>query len=121
MQKSVSLDNRSLFDMVNVAAGVALALSPWYLGYTGEPYAAWNAWIVGAAVALIAVVALVAFHQAEEWANGVLGLWALISPWALDFMQATAAAAAHFIAGLVVIALAAGSIWSATNRPLSTV
>lgn len=121
MRKSIALDNRSLLDMVNIAAGVALALSPWYLGYTDQPQASWNAWVVGSAVALIAIVALFAFHQAEEWANGVLGIWTLVSPWALGFMSVTGAAAAHIVAGLVVVALAAGSLWSTTNRPFSTV
>src|SRR5437660_1229864 len=48
-------------DVVNAVLGVCLALAPWALGFTGEVAAAWNAWIVGAAIALIAVGALVAF------------------------------------------------------------
>jgi SPW repeat len=67
MLKSLSSDNRAAFDVVNIIAGLGLLLSPWYLGYAAETYAAWNAWIVGAAVTLIAVAALYTFHQVEKW------------------------------------------------------
>lgn len=82
MLKSLSARNRTALDIVNVVAGLGLALSPWYIGFAADTYAAWNAWIVGAVIALIAIVALVTFHQAEEWANVVLGIWAAVAPWA---------------------------------------
>ncbi len=85
MLKSLSSYNRTAFDVVNIIAGLGLLLSPWYLGYAAETYAAWNAWIVGAAVTLIAVAALYTFHQVEEWTNVALGLWSVIAPWALGF------------------------------------
>lgn len=120
MLKSLSSNTRRAFHVVNIVAGLALLLSPWYLGYATETYAAWNAWIVGAAVMLIAVVALLAFHQVEEWANAGLGLWAAIAPWMLGFPAVASAMWAHVIAGLVVAILAVISLWFTTNRPLST-
>lgn len=120
MLKSLSADSRTAFDVVNIIAGLGLLLSPWYLGYTAETYAAWNAWIVGAVVTLIAVAALYAFHQAEEWINVVLGLWAVIAPWVVGFSAVVSAMWVHVIAGLVVAVLAAISLWFTTNRPLST-
>lgn len=120
MLKSLSSNNRTAFDVVNIVAGLGLLLSPWYLGYATETYAAWNAWIVGAAVTLIAIAALFAFHQVEEWANIGLGLWAVIAPWVLGFPAVASAMWAHVIAGLVVAVLAAVSLWFTTNRPLST-
>jgi hypothetical protein len=120
MLKSLSSNSRPALDIVNIVAGLGLFLSPWYLAYTGESYAAWNAWIVGAVVALIAIGALVAFREYEEWANLVLGLWSIIAPWALGFAAVTAAVWAHVIAGIVVAVLAAGNVWFVHNRPLST-
>lgn len=120
MLKSLSSYNRTAFDVVNIIAGLGLLLSPWYLGYAAETYAAWNAWIVGAAVTLIAVAALYTFHQVEEWTNVALGLWSVIAPWALGFSALPAAMWVHVVAGLVVAVLAAVSLWSTTNRPLST-
>jgi hypothetical protein len=119
MVKSLSFTNRTVFDVVNVIAGLGLLLSPWYFGFTTETYAAWNAWIVGTAIFVIAAAALFAFHEAKEWINLVAGLWAVIAPWALGFSAVTAAMWAHVIAGIVVAILAGGSIWFVRNRPLS--
>lgn len=121
MLKSLSSDHRTAFDIINIVAGLGLLLSPWYLGYAAETYAVWNAWIVGAAVTLIAVSALYAFHQVEEWANLVLGLWAVVAPWALGFSAVASAMWAHVIAGLVVAILAGVSLWLANGRSYSTV
>lgn len=120
MLKSLTSKNRTTFDIVNIVAGLGLLLSPWYLGYSAEAGAAWNAWIVGAAVVVIGGAALFAFHQAEEWINLVLGVWAVIAPWTLGFAAISAAATVHVIAGLIVAILAAINLWFTTNRPYST-
>ena len=119
MQKFLSPENRTALDVVNIVAGLGLALSPWYLGFTAESAATWDAAIVGLAVALIAAGTFFAFHQAEEIANFVLGLWAVIAPWALGYTAASAATLAHVVGGLVVAIVAAGSLWLSTRRPYS--
>jgi hypothetical protein len=58
--KSLSSNNRTAFDIVNIVAGLGLLVSPWLIGFAAETYAAWNAWLVGAAIAVIAAVALYA-------------------------------------------------------------
>lgn len=121
MTKSLSSNNRTAFDIVNIVAGLGLLIAPWLFGFAAETYAAWNAWIVGAAIAVVAVAALYAFYEAEEWINLVLGIWAAVAPWVLGFSAVTAAMWAHVIVGLVVAVLAAGSIWFSHNHPLSTV
>jgi hypothetical protein len=120
MKLSFNQIDRTALDVVNVVAGIGLAVSPWLAGYAGEAYAAWNAWIVGAAVALLAIGALTMFHQAEEWANLALGLWAIASPWLLGFSAVSGAVAFHVILGVIVAAFAAGGLWLAGNRPYST-
>ena len=77
--------SRPALDVVNIIAGVALVLSPWFLGYAAEAPAAWHAWIAGAVVVLIAAGALLAFHAYEEWANLVVGLWTVAAPWVIGF------------------------------------
>lgn len=111
--------NRTAFDVVNLIAGLGLLVSPWLLGYAAETSAAWNAWLTGAAVAVIAIVALVAYHQAEQWANLALGLWAIVAPWALGFAGVSAALTAHLVAGPVIAVVAAASLWFVNQRPLS--
>jgi hypothetical protein len=101
MKLSFNQIDRTALDVVNVVAGIGLAVSPWLAGYAGEAYAAWNAWIVGAAIAL-------------------LGLWAIASPWLLGFSAVSGAVAFHVILGVIVAAFAAGGLWLAGNRPYST-
>lgn len=120
MVKQLSLNSQSAFDALSIVAGLGLALSPWYLGFAAETTPAWNAGLVGAAIAVIGVIALFAFHQAEEWINGLFGLWSLISPWAIGFSAVSSAATAHVVAGILVLGAAVASLWFTTTRPYST-
>jgi hypothetical protein len=124
MLKSLSLDRRTTAESVNVIAvlaGLGLGLSPWYLGYAEAGAAAWNAWIVGAGIVVFAALTLFAFHQAEDWANLALGIWAAIAPWVLGFTTMSDATAAHVVAGVVAAIIAATSLWFASKRPYSTI
>jgi hypothetical protein len=112
--------SQQALDAVNIFAGVALALSPWLLGYVAESTAMWSAWVAGAIMTLIAAGALFAFRQYEEWANLVVGLWTVAAPWVLGFAGIAAAMWSHVLAGVVVAALAAVGLWFAGNRPLSS-
>lgn len=107
-------------DIGNVVLGVVLALTPWLFGFAHEAGAAWNAWIVGAAVAIIAIGALVSFYQWEEWLNLVLGLWAIVSPWVIGFSAIAAATYSHVVIGIIVAVLAAAELWLVHGRPMST-
>ena len=104
-------------DTASGIAGLALVLSPWLFAFTG--IAAWNAWIVGAAIALIAIGASVAFANWEEWTNLGLGLWAVVAPWILGFSDIAAAAYAHVLVGLLVAASAGVELWLIHRRPIS--
>ena len=119
MMKSLSSDNKNLFDIANIVAGLGLLLSPWYLGYAAEPHAAPNAWMAGAAVVLIALAALFAFHPAEDWTSLAVGLWAVISPWLIGFAELSSATTAHVVAGLIIAILASLRLWFSGNRPFS--
>jgi len=107
-------------DALSVVLGVCLALTPWVLGFAGEPAAAWNAWLVGAAIAVVAVGAFLAFRPWEGWVKFALGVWAIVAPWLLGFSHVDSAIYAHVIVGVMVAALSAIEIWVGRNRPLST-
>jgi len=109
-----------VIDIGNAVIGVCLALAPWLFDFAHEGSAAWNAWIVGAAVAIIAVGALVSFYQWAEWLNLVLGLWAIVAPWVIGFSAITAATYAHVVSGIMVATLAAVELWLLHGRPMST-
>lgn len=109
-------------DVGNLLLGVWLIASPWALGYTETPYALWNAYALGAIIAVAAAAALFAFHEWEEWVSMVLGLWLVVSPWALGFattvfaveVETTYAATWNFVfAGILVIGLASWATWDA--------
>lgn len=40
MLKSLSSNNRTAFDIVNIVAGLGLLVSPWLIGFAAETYAA---------------------------------------------------------------------------------
>lgn len=107
----------TVLDVASLVVGVALALTPWIFGFATETAAAWNAWVVGAAIALVAIGALVAFAEWEEWINLILGIWAIASPWALGFTAVSTALYAHVVAGLIVAVLAGLELWFARKRP----
>ena len=62
--------------------------------------------VVGIIIALAALVALFQVMAWEEWANVVLGVWLVISPWVLGFSGLGAAMWNAVIVGIVVAVLA---------------
>ena len=112
-------DSKMMLGAVNVIAGIVLAFSPWFLGYTMATAAAWNAWVVGAVLIAIALAAIYAHHQSEEWMSMIVGIWAIVSPWALGFAALSAAVTVHVPVGIIVAAVAAMILWVSNNRPMS--
>jgi ABC-type Fe3+-siderophore transport system permease subunit len=97
-------------DWINLVFGLWLFFSPWLLQYfTGRPYtdqtfASWNSIVFGAAVVFFAARTLFApkIKNWEEWANLILGLWLIASPWIWGFHTHSVAAANMVIVGLVI-------------------
>ena len=105
-----------LMDWVNLVLAVCLVISPWVLSFsTGAPM--YNAVISGLVIGLVAVGAIVAFAQWEEWVNLILGVWAIVSPFALGFAADTTAMWTHVVIGLAVAILAAVELWTVMRQP----
>lgn len=96
-----NLPNKA-FEWANVILGVLLVLAPFALGFAAETYAAWNAWILGAAIIVIAGIAIAQYGQWADWLLGIGGLWLIIAPFALGFSGLAAAMWTHVILGLAV-------------------
>jgi hypothetical protein len=64
-------------------AGLYLAISPWVVGFDGQPPMLFNNLIVGAAAALLGLGLSAAFDRTHRlaWTVPVLAIWAIISPW----------------------------------------
>jgi len=95
-------------DWVNLVLGVWLFVSPWVLGYA-DTTAAWNAYVLGAAIVVFAAIAASVPHAWEELVNAVLGVWLVISPFVLGFSGQTTVAYHTIIMGLLVAGFA---IWA---------
>ena len=77
----------------------------------------WSLYIVGIAVAALAVAAIYAFQAWEEWTNVGLGVWLLISPWALGFSSSTLLMWNAVIAGVLIAVLAGWAIAPPQDSP----
>lgn len=84
---------------------------PWVIGFASEAAPTWNAWIAGIVLGALAVATLSAFAEWEEWANLVIGLWLIVSPWLLGFMANINAMWTHVILGVLVAAISAWAVW----------
>jgi hypothetical protein len=75
-----------------------------------------DVWATGAAITAISIAAMLAFSDWEEWLNLLLGLWSIVSPWALGFMHTTAM---HVSIGLgtMVAFVAALELWLVNYDP----
>ncbi|WP_019936508.1 SPW repeat protein [Bordetella sp. FB-8] len=102
-------------DWAMTIVGLYVIVSPWVIPYfwpdsSISSLAQWNQVIVGAAVVIVAIAWLASAQIWEEYAMGIVGLWLLMSPWLLGFSREAAFALSAVIAGLIIIALAAGAL-----------
>lgn len=104
-------------NIITALSGAFLVASPWLFGFSGEQTAMWSAALIGLLAILVAVAGFVELRQWEGWVSVILGLWAIIAPWALGFAAMTAAMACHLGVGLVIAALAALELWMIHNNP----
>jgi hypothetical protein len=72
-------------DWLNVLVGAWLFFSPWLLKYSTMEKAAWDSYILGAAIALFALWTFFVPKAWEEWTIAILGVWLVASPLVLGF------------------------------------
>lgn len=103
-------------DWVMLAFAAWLFFSPFFLNYTSvSNVAAWNSYVLGAAVAVFSIWALIYPQKWEEWVNIVLALWLIVAPFVLQFYQTEAVAAWNqVILGLLI---GGDAIWALAQRP----
>jgi len=99
-------------DPLNALIGVGVVLSPWILGFQDEKVLMANAVVAGVALIALALGAIFVPRAWEEWTEGALGLWLVVSPWALGFSTHRVAMLSAVIAGIVVVALALWTLLS---------
>ena len=65
-----------------------------------------NAIIIGLALFAAALGAIFVPRAWEEWTEGVLGLWLIVSPWALGFGALHGPGSTAVVTGIAIAALA---------------
>lgn len=105
---------------LNIMAGIWLVLSPYIFSFN-DTAATWNSIILGALIGGVAAVHWFWATRATwlDWADGILGLWLVVSPFVL--MLGGAAGINNIILGVVVILLSIAGIFTeskiGTARP----
>lgn len=98
-------------DWANMVFGLLLAASPWLLQFTGLEAATLNAVIIGGLICALSALALTLLDRWEAYISGLLGIWAMLSPWLIGFTAYDMAMLAHLGFGALVVAVAAIEIW----------
>jgi hypothetical protein len=75
---------------INLLFGIWTIISPYILSVTHYPRALLNNVICGIVIALLALIrTLVPQQTAWSWTNVLMGVWLIISPFVLAFMNTT--------------------------------
>jgi hypothetical protein len=88
----------SVLDVYNLLLAAFLFVTPWLFGFTNGTAKA-DLWLDSAMIAAISIATMIAYANWEEWANFVLGIWLIVSPFLLGF---THTSAMHFSIGIGV-------------------
>ncbi len=99
----------SALDVYTGSFGLFLFLSPWLFVHANE-VARIDVWASGAANTAISIAVW------EEWFSLLLGLWSMVSPWALGFMH-TRAMHVSIGLGAMVTLVAALELWLVHYEP----
>jgi hypothetical protein len=93
-------------DPVSAVLGVWLLASPWILGFAEQTPPMVNAVVFGIALIATAVGATFVPRAWEEWTEGAIGVWLIISPWVLNFETLRNAMMSTVLTGIAVLVLA---------------
>jgi len=90
-----------IVDLTVASCAVLLAFAPWIFGFESG-IATWNACLSACAIVTAALAGLYQRHW--EWRIGI-GLWIVLSPVVLGFVQDEVATLIHMTVGLSIMAL----------------
>jgi uncharacterized membrane protein HdeD (DUF308 family) len=103
---------KNVQDWINLVCGVLLFVSPWALGFSGDPMAARTAWIGGVIIFFMGLVALMQFAEWEEWVALIVGALVIVAPWVLGFAAIHAAMWSCVVLGVIVGLSSISEIWA---------
>jgi hypothetical protein len=89
-------------------AGLFLAMSPWVVGFTGQPALTTSNLFTGIAVGLLALGFASAYGRTHRiaWVTPILGAWTIVAPWVVTGPTASdRAITSNVIVGAVCVLL----------------
>ena len=90
-------------DWVNVSLGAWLIIAPLVgVGQVNDA-AAWNSYLMGTLVAVVAAAAIVRVRLWEEWTNLFAGVWLILAPFSLHFVDQPDALWNQIIVGALIV------------------
>ena len=97
---------------VSLVAGVYMILAPFLLGFTNQTQEAWNSLLLGIIVSVLAVYRMTSqgIHLWTATVSLVLGLWAIVAPFALGSGDVMTAVWSGVIAGAAVSVFSVASM-----------
>ena len=93
-------------DPVGVALGAWLIISPWVLGFQDVDAAMWCAVATGIVLGAVALGATLVPHAWEEWTEGAIAIWLVVSPWVLGYATVEDAMVNAVLVGAAILVLA---------------
>jgi nitric oxide reductase large subunit len=112
-----SWKKEAVSDVINLALGAWLFLTPWIFGFVSDTAASWSAWLSGIAIGAVAIAALAAFAEWEEWISLALGVWVAVSAWILGFAANATVTWVNVLTGIVVAVVAVIRLWFMHRTP----
>jgi hypothetical protein len=102
-------------DWLTFVLGIWLLVSPSFYStsYTLNAMT-YNTLIMGVVVLIISGAAIANYQPWEEWLETLVGVWLIVSPFALGFTDMTFAMTNHIVVGAVVVI---DSLWVAMKYP----
>ena len=110
MQRS----SKMVADVIVILACIWLFISPWVLDY--DHAAGWNSTICAIVVAILALIRLGAQERVPwisqlDWINALIGIWIIISAWAITGYDTNGDKWSTVIMGIIILVFAAASEW----------
>ncbi|SDU39119.1 SPW repeat protein [Jiangella alkaliphila] len=109
-------------DGLTFLAGLYLAMSPWVVGFSGHSALTMTNLFTGIAVALLAAGFVAAYGHLHgiAWVAPIMGVWAIVAPWAVDGgTPENAAIVSNIIAGAVIVLCALAMMSGGMRRTRS--
>ncbi len=115
VQTSWRADRKALA-WINLACGLVLFISPWFLGFSRDFGAAITAWAGGFIIFVMGLSALVQFAEWEDYVALLAGAMMIVLPWELGFAIQSEIWAFTAL-GAIAVLVSLLEIWMAHRHP----